>query len=188
MPRLAGWSYLLLVVLAAVVLTGCLSPYIGIGACGRLAILLAAWTGLWAAGTRALRRWGPGLGLGMMLTLSSVCMALPVAAMPLVRAAAHWGSGVGVSPWQNRLVEVIGHACPCFPILEVLRTSPAEIRIDWGTLPEMYAWSGLGQEISLALPSVWSCSALYAGGALLVMVGAMALRKKAPSSAVPRES
>ena len=164
---------------AALVLTSVLGPYLGLGVCVRLAVLVAAWTGVWVAGAWALRRFGPGSSGGVTLGIACVCMAAPVVAMPLVHAAAHWGPAGTVSPWQGRVVEVIGHVCPFFAVLDALRPV---IRVDWGTLPGMYAWSGLGQEIPLALPGVWTCTAIYAGGAILVLLGGRMARGKTTSS------
>jgi hypothetical protein len=123
-------------------------------------VVALSWSALWGILAWALRRQGPGLSVGMPLGLASLGMALPVAAVPLVHWAGHWTSTDGsISPWQSRVVATIAYACPFFPTLRALR--PA-VRVDWGTLPGMYAWSGLGQEIPLQLPSPWLCALLYA--------------------------
>ena len=121
----------------------------------------ASWAALWGMLAWALRHRGAGVAIGASLGLASACMALPVAAMPVVRWAGHWGYTDGVvSVWQGRAVEVVSHACPFFALLSALK--PA-VGVDWGAQPGMYAWSGLGQEVPLELPEPWVCGMIYAG-------------------------
>jgi len=148
-PQKAGQIWMLLTALAAISFAEGLAPKVGIASALAVSALAAAWCGLVGAATWALRRLGPGAGAAATLAGSALCMALPVAAMPLVRAAARWNNP-GHPAWQETLVQVSAHACPFFPALSALR--PA-VKVDWGTLPGMYAWSGLGQEIPLTLPN-----------------------------------
>jgi hypothetical protein len=141
------------------------------------ASVAASWVALWGMLAWALRRRGAGVAVSVPLGLASVCLALPVAAMPLVRWAGQWGSSEGVvSVWSGRAVEVVAHACPFFAILSALK--PA-VRVDWGVLPGMYAWSGLGQEVPLEMPAPWVCGLIYASLAAAVwLVG----RRGAPAA------
>jgi hypothetical protein len=138
----------------------------GLGEAVRGGAVAGSWVLLWGLAARAWRRWGAGVSAAAALGLAGLGLAAPVAAVPLVRWAGHWGStGGAVSAWQGRVVEVLAHACPFFPLLSALK--PA-LRLDWGTLPGMYAWSGLGQEVPLELPGAWGCAALYAALATAV--------------------
>jgi hypothetical protein len=126
--------------------------YAGIWGGARAGAVVGAWVMLWGAVAWGLRRWGTGVSVGVAMGLAGLCMALPVGAMPAVRAA-HAGSG-----WLRGMVEVVAHACPFFPALSALGP---EVRVDWGVLAGMYQWSGLGQEVPLGLPGAWGCAALY---------------------------
>jgi hypothetical protein len=130
------------------------------------AAVAASWTALWGSFALALRRRLPALGIPLPLTIASLTLAIPVAAMPFVRWAGHWDT---TGTWQGRVVSVIAHACPFFPLLNSLKSN---IRLDWGALPLMYTSSGLGQEIPLQLPAPWLCCILYATlAAALLLLG-----------------
>lgn len=180
-PPKAGHIWVLLTALGGISFIEGLAPKVGLAPALAVSALASTWCGLWCAGAWALRRLGPGIGAAVPLLGASVCMALPVAAMPLIRAAVRWNSP-GHPAWQNALVQITAHACPFFPALGALR--PA-VTIDWGTLPGLYAWSGLGQEIPLALPNVWLCSALYAGGAVILCLLGWLLRSTPPAPPIP---
>jgi hypothetical protein len=140
-----------------------------------LYVLLAAWTALWAAMAAWLRGWGSGWSAAVTLSLAMLAMTSPVTAMPLVRAAPLLGP-----KWQGLIVSIITHTCPLLPMFDVLRP---EAHLDWGQLPGMYRYSGLGQSIPATLPTWWSCASIYAGAALPL---AWLARPRRPRAIAPR--
>ncbi|HVT81858.1 MAG TPA: hypothetical protein VHM90_14525 [Phycisphaerae bacterium] len=165
-PLLAG-SALVAVVAAVVGAVG--ARYAGMSCGMELAAVAAAWTGLWAAASFALRRFHPVAGRAMVLALAMALFASPVIAMPAVHAA---GTGTRT---QRRLVEAIRRGCPMFACTDALKP---RYRIDWAVLPGMYAMSGLGQEVPMELPDGWTTAGMYAGGALLAVSVGVVLRRK----------
>ena len=185
--ELAGWLMLVLMVatvagivtaamrragLALAYLVGAVAMLVGVvgtvqvGGGGGVAwaCLFVAWTMMWGVAARVLVPWGPGVSVGLPAALAGLCLASPVAAMPLVHAAAHWGgAGAGSLVWQGRVVEVVRHACPFLAVLDVMPAGGGGVRSNWATLPGMYKWSGLGQEVPMLLPNVWVCVGIYAG-------------------------
>lgn len=137
-----------------------LAPVVGVWSSVRVGVLLMTWTGLWMSVAWALARFGTGVSFAVPLALAGVCFASPLLGMPVVRSAAHWGvaPGAGVSVWQARVVAAEVRACPFFGAMEALRP---QARVDWGTLPGMYEWSGLGQEVPVEMPGSWGCAGVY---------------------------
>ncbi|HVS70578.1 MAG TPA: hypothetical protein VHQ47_04915 [Phycisphaerae bacterium] len=148
-----------------------------LAAVGALYLLLAAWLGLWASLAACLRRCGAAWSAVLPLLLASLCMAAPIVAMPLIRAA----PASGVWSRQN-LIPLATHACPMLAALDALQSPRLPIPPDWGTLPLMYRYSGLGQSIPAPLPHWWLSAVLYAAPALLL--GACS-RSHRPSPLVP---
>jgi hypothetical protein len=142
---------------------------------GALYLLLAAWTALCAALTAALRRWGGGISAAVALTLALLLMSAPISAMPLVRAAASWGP-----LWQPRIVSAVTHLCPLMAMLDALRPT---VRIDFGQLPIMYRYSGLGQSIPASPAPWWISTLIYA---FLSLPLAAIARSRRPSIFVSR--
>jgi hypothetical protein len=158
--------------------------FLGLAEVGKVYLLLISWTGLWTAVAYALKRWGPGVSVGVSLTLATLLMAGPVTFVPLARAAS-WqetqtvqaSDGVPVmrarpaasnSALQERIVQGIGIACPLLATLDATRP---QLEVHWAQLPGMYAMSGLGQNIPMTLPKWWVNTLVYAGVAALVCLG-----------------
>jgi hypothetical protein len=147
----------------------------------RVYLLLIAWTGLWVAVAFALKRWGPGMSVGISLTCATLLMSAPVTLVPLARAAAWQETRTAqasndlptlparnVTVLQERVVQGIGIACPLLATLDAARP---HLEVHWAQLPGMYAMSGLGQNIPMSLPRWWINTLVYAGAALLVCLG-----------------
>jgi hypothetical protein len=161
--RRIGWAQGYLMGSAAVLVAAVGMVQVRVGAGVALACLFVAWMMLWSAVARLLVPWGSGFSAMVPLALSGLCMSSPVAAMPLVHAAAHWGAG-GSLIWQERVVQVVRHACPFLAVLDVMPAGEGGggVRSNWSTLPGMYKWSGLGQEVPMLLPNIWVCVGIYA--------------------------
>ncbi len=143
-------------------------PWLDIGA---IYLLLAAWTCFITALTAGLRRWGSGVAAAGGMAVAMTLLASPIVAMPLVHAAAGWGPG-----WQPRVVAVITHTCPLLALIDALR--PA-MGLEWGQLPLMYRYSGLGQSIPAVAGPWWQCTLGYG---LLAMPLASFARRRPPSA------
>lgn len=142
---------------------------------GALYLLLAAWSAFCTALTAALRRWGGGVSAAVGLTIAMLLASAPISLAPLIRAAAAWGP-----LWQPRVVAVVTHACPLLAMLDALRPT---VRFDFGQLPLMYRYSGLGQSIPAVLAPWWASTLLYALAALPL---AAIARHRRPSSLASR--
>ncbi|HVX85098.1 MAG TPA: hypothetical protein VH253_09800 [Phycisphaerae bacterium] len=180
-PRIS-FAYVLLVDVAGLLLLaiGAGEARVPLADVGALYLLLAAWIGACAALAAFLRRWGAGWSAALPLTLAGLCMAAPVAAMPAIHAAPAAGP---LS--QPHLIALTTHACPMLAAIDALGAAgpnPASPHLDWGTLPLMYRYSGLGQSIPAQLPRWWIVALLYGSAALVL--GTLA-RARRPSPVAP---
>jgi hypothetical protein len=140
---------------------------------GALYLLLAAWTAFCSGLAAALRRWGSGVSAAVTLALAMVVTSAPITLAPVVRA-------VPAIPWQPRIVSAITHTCPLLAMLDALRPT---VRFDFGQLPLMYRYSGLGQSIPATLSPWWASTLLYA---LLAIPLAVFARHRRPSALASR--
>lgn len=151
-------------------LLGMSGGFLGFAEWGEVSGVLIAWTGLWAASA-----WGLGLrerGISVVLPvgLAMFLMGLPVIAMPLIHSA---GTSTPLQRWE---VELVRRASPMFASVEALKQ---RVRVDWAQSPNMYEFSGLGQEVPMELPNGWSNAGIYAAGAVLAGgMGALVRRKR----------
>jgi len=160
---LLSLSATLLVLIVATALAG---GYLGINETLTVSALFIIWLSFCAASTWRLRPFGPAAANAIALVFAMILMASPVVDIPLVRAAATWGQGGSVSPWQDRIIHIISGTCPFFALLDAVRPT---MKIDWSHLPAMYEWSGLGQDIPMLLPNAWLSVGVYAAATAAFM-------------------
>ena len=140
-----------------------------------LYVLFAAWLAFFTCVPWALQRWGGGVSVGLPALLAFMLAAAPIAWMPVVRAAAHWGSAEASSPWQGRLVQAMAGSCPTLAIIQSLRPS---VLIDWPVLPRMYALSGLGQDVAISLLPWWVNVVAYTVAGVIVGIAGFLWRPR----------
>jgi hypothetical protein len=144
--------------------------FIGFAEWVEVSAVLVAWTALWAALAWSLGLQGRGIASVLPIVLAIFLMALPVVAMPLIHAA---GTSTRL---QRGEVEFVRRASPQLACVEAAKH---RLRVDWAQSPNMYALSGLGQEVPMELPNGWSSAAIYAAGAALAGgIGFFILRRK----------
>ncbi len=111
------------------------------------------WLLFLGAMTRLTRQlFSQGAGVILPMVLGMVLIALPVLAVPLVRAS---GGGIRVA-----LTTGIAYGSPGLAMLSAVQWS---LRVDLARMPTMYQLSPLGQDIPMATSAWWVSTLIYGG-------------------------
>jgi hypothetical protein len=125
----------------------------------RVYLLLAAWAGMWAALTWALRHLaGRAKAATLATALAMFLFAAPVTLLPLARAA----NNAGPRP-RDITLQSIRLATPMLGVVDAVKPTRT---IEWAQLPEMYKLTAFGQDIPLDTPRWWTPTLTYAALAL----------------------